>query len=201
MVMDGLSGGWDGDRGVKLVHGSEVGGSDLERFVLACEVDEGTSGKGVIPDEDTQDAAGSQEGAEIGGGGREWSVSDSLDPSGIGDTTFVGANVTEDVRARYSDEGFLPAKGSSVGLNTLDDTVDSFEVLPDEAADTGVLGDGLIGPIGQLVARPGTFDMDVVGEGLRPGRNFGSEDVGNVTLQNGGGDRSGHGGDAGRGRG
>ena len=70
--------------------------------------------------------------------------------------------MTENVRSRDSDEGFLFTKRSSVGFHTLYNAMDCFEMLPDKMSNSGVLRDGLVRPIRKLILRSGSLDRDIV---------------------------------------
>jgi hypothetical protein len=56
------------------------------------------------------------------------------------------------------------------------------EVLPDEAADTGIFRDGFIGAVRILVAGNWTFYGDIINKRNGEKRNFFSENVVNVSL-------------------
>jgi hypothetical protein len=60
--------------------------------------------------------------------------------------------------------------------------VDVGKVLPDEAADTSILRDGLIGAVEALVADNWTFYSDIINKWNGEEGNFFSEDVVNVSL-------------------
>jgi hypothetical protein len=61
------------------------------------------------------------------------------------------------------------------------------EMLPDEASNAEVVGDGLVGTVGTLIAQSGTFDWNIISEGLGQVRDFGTEDMGDISLEYGGG--------------
>ena len=59
------------------------------------------------------------------------------------------------------------------------------EVLPNEAADTGVLGDGLESPSWGLIMRSRSFDTCVIDEGLGDVGDFWLENEGDIAVEDG----------------
>ena len=61
--------------------------------------------------------------------------------------------MTKDLGSSNSNKRFLAAEGNSVSLSSLDKTMDGLEVLPDKAADSGVLRNCLKGTVRKFVSR------------------------------------------------
>ena len=95
--------------------------------------------------------------------------------------------MSENISARNTNEGLLPAESRAVGFDTLNNPVNSLEMFPDEPSDSGIPRHGLERTIGKLVAGLWTFDRDIVGKRLGPIGNLGTQDMGDITLENGGG--------------
>jgi hypothetical protein len=106
-----------------------------------------------------------------------------LDTGRIRDTSFVGANVPKNVGSRDAYKGFLAAKGSAVGFDSLYDSVDVLEVLPNEAANAGVLNNCLKGSVESLISRSGAFDRDIIREGLCQMRDLRTENMRDIALE------------------
>ena len=140
------------DRRLELGDGFELIRTNLKRFFLASELNQGASDEGIALDENSENSAGSKESSDFRNVGRNWPVLNGSDSRRVGDSSFVGAEMSEDVSARDSDKRFLSAEGSSVALDSLDDTMNCFEVLPNESADPGVLWDSLIRSISELIS-------------------------------------------------
>jgi hypothetical protein len=64
---------------------------------------------------------------------------------------FIIATLPKDDDGRVAQFEFFAGECAADVLEALQDTVDIGKVLPDEAADTGIFGDGLVSAIGILV--------------------------------------------------
>ena len=71
-------------------------------------------------------------------------VLNDFDSVVIGNSSFARTDVTEDLCLRNTDERLLSAERSAIGLNSLDDSMDTLEMLPDKTSNPWVLGNHLI---------------------------------------------------------
>ena len=113
---------------------------------------------------------------------RDRPVLNSLHLGSVSDPPFIGTDVTEDFCLWDSDKGFLPAEGSTISFHTLRDSMDGVEMFPDKLSNTGISRNGLVAPAGKLIASGGTLDRYVVGEGLSPVGDLGTQDMSNAAL-------------------
>jgi hypothetical protein len=128
----------------------------------------------VALDEDPKNSTSAQERANLRNTLRDGPILDSLHTRRICNSAFVSTNMSKDISTRDTDKSLLPAERSSIGLHSLDNPMDSLEMLPDESPNTRIVGNGLVGTVGKLVARLRTFDRDIISKGLSPVRNLGS---------------------------
>ena len=70
--------------------------------------------------------------------------------------------------------------------------MDCLKVLLDELSDSRILGHHLVRTIGKFVSSSGTFDRNVIHEGLGPMRDLRTEDMSDIALKNGRGVRPTH---------
>jgi hypothetical protein len=154
----------------------------LKGFVLASELNQGSSDESVSLDEDTKDSTSSKKGSNFRDSRRHRPVLNRLNSGGVGDSSFIGTDMSEDLGSRNSKKGFLPTEGSTISFDSLNESMNSLEMFPDESTNSGVLGDSLIRAIGEFVSSRRTFDGDIVGEGLSPVRNLGTKDMRDIAL-------------------
>ena len=166
----------------ELGDGFELVGTDLEGTILPSELDKRTGDEGIVLDEDAKDSARSQEGTDLGNVRRDRPVLNNLHSGSVGDPAFVSTDVTKDFCFGDGDKSFLPAEGSAISFHTLHDSMDSIEMFPDKTSNTGVGGNSLVATVGKFVASGGTFDRNVVSEGLSPVRDLGTQNMSNVAL-------------------
>jgi len=69
----------------------------------------------------------------------------------------------------------------------MDDAVDVVEVLPNEASDAGILGDGFKLALGGLITRSRSLDGGVIDERFGDMGNLWLQDEGDITMEDGDG--------------
>ena len=111
-------------------------------------------------------------------------ILDGFDSRGVGNSSFVSTEVSKNISTGNSDECLLSTEHGSVTLNSLDDLMNCLKVLPNKSTNSGVLWNGLVDSVRELVLRLRTFDWNIVGEGLSPVRDLWVKDMGNVSLEN-----------------
>ena len=105
---------------------------------------------------------------------------------GIWNLSFGRTDVSENLSLFDTSESLLAAKRCAIGLNSLDDTMDGLEVLPNEVTDARVLWNCLEASVSGLISRLRTFDRNVVSERLSPIGNLRWQDVSDVSLKDSG---------------
>jgi len=140
--------------------------SKFEENILLSEANERASDECVILDEMPIYSTDTKKSANFGDVRRRKPIFNCLDTYGINDSALVGTDMSENVRHRDTDKHFGSAKRCSVGLDSLNNSVNGLEMLPDESANTRVARDSLEGTVGELVSCRRSFDRNIVDEGL-----------------------------------
>ena len=118
--------------------------SEFERDVLPRKLDECVGALRVVLDEDSTNADCSEESAYVGQVLAVTPVNDRRDVAWVGDATSLGAHMTNDESSRRSEVALRTGEGSFRVLDSLEDPVDVYQVLPDVTADALVLRVGLV---------------------------------------------------------
>jgi hypothetical protein len=103
------------------------------------------------------ESAGTEKSSHSGDILRNWPVLYFLCFGIMRDMAFVIALLPEDDDGQDAQLEFFARECATNVLEALQDMVDVGKVLPDEAADTSIFGDGLVSAIGILVVGNRTF--------------------------------------------
>jgi hypothetical protein len=91
--------------------------------------------------------------------------------------------VTDDNRARRSEDELACAYGNAYIAKALENAIDDYAMFPDEATNSWVLGNGFIHSFFNLVSRFDRFYRDVVDERMCMVGDLILEDEGDIALK------------------
>ena len=74
--------------------------------------------------------------------------------------------MSKDLSFRDAQEGLLSTEGDTIGLGSLDDTMNGLKVFPDKSTNPRVFQDSLVQSVRKLVASSWSFDRNIVSKGL-----------------------------------
>ncbi len=98
---------------------------------------------------------------------------------------FIVALVTQYDDFRDSNKELLCRDSSASTAEAVENTVDIREVLPDELADAGVVGQSFIHTVAGFIARDWPFDAAVIDEGPGYMRDLRLQNEGYIFVEDG----------------
>jgi hypothetical protein len=117
---------------------------------------------GEVENEDTTDADGAQEGADLRYVLARTPLGDLIDILGVGQAPLRRTAVPNCYDLLCAQDGLRAAESTAAVLNPLHNTIETLEVFPDKAAYVWVVWNALLGAVRKYVPPLGPSDRDVV---------------------------------------